>query len=117
MTTFLAFMALAGVPLAFAGFCWVAWASGARAWFCYCAYFCLFGSIGGCFLAFAAGSSGLGASSVVFLLTLAPLACLAAAVTLTFYKRRIWCDTLAMSGCYLYFGAVASFWAGGWSHG
>ena len=80
---------------------------------CYPAYFFLFGIVGGWCLAIGLSPSGLAAACIVFLLTLAPLACLGASACLNFCRNRGRFENTAMVLGYSYPGLIALAFAGG----
>ena len=87
-------------------------------WFTYFAYFCLFGALGGWCFAVAMSPSGLAATSIVFLVSVVSLACLAAALTLQFRKQKSRFEIIAMLGGYSYPLLIAALfliiaWRGG----
>jgi hypothetical protein len=81
--------------------------------FCYPAYFFLFGIVGGLCLAIALAPSGLAAACMVFLMTLAPLACLGASACLNFLKSRGRFENVAMILGYVYSGLIFTGFLGG----
>jgi hypothetical protein len=85
---------------------------------CYPAYFFLFGIAGGFSLAIGFSPSGLAASCMVFLVTLAPLASLGASVRLNFCPNRGRFEKVAMILGYAYPGLLltAIVGAGLFSH-
>ena len=62
----------------------------------YCAYFVLCGSVGGWGFAFANSPSGITASSIVFLLTIAPVVSLSLSIALSFSAKRSRAASVAM---------------------
>jgi hypothetical protein len=65
-------------------------------WFAYLAYFILFGALGGWVFAFAMSPSGLTATSVVFLVTVALVACVTSSVVLAFRRRKSRAEWMAL---------------------
>jgi hypothetical protein len=99
----LSLLALAGgvMPVAYLALC--AWMYLRRVWwFTYLAFFFIFGAIGGWCFALAMSPSGLTATSIVFLVSFAVVACLTAAVVLHFRKQKGPFEKLAMFGGYAY---------------
>jgi hypothetical protein len=97
------FLALAFVvvPLTYFAFC--VWMVFQRvSWLCYPAYFVLFGTVGGWCLAIGMSPSGLAASCMIFLLTLAPLSCLISSVVLQLRGGRTRIEKVAMISGYVY---------------
>jgi hypothetical protein len=84
-------------------------------WFAYLAYFFLFGSVGGWCFAYADSPSGITASSIVFLVSAAVLACLASALILQFRKKKSYFEKIAMTGGYAY-PALVVWWFARVSH-
>jgi hypothetical protein len=101
-------MALAIVPLAYVALCVRMFRSRVW-WFTYLAYFFLFGVFGGWCLAFAESPSGITASSIVFLVSAAVVACLASALVLQSRKKRDRFEKFAMIGGYVYPVLVVAF--------
>jgi len=87
----------------------------------YLPFFFIFGSFGGWLLAFGLSPSGLAASSIVFLVTLAPLSLLASAIwlwrsrTLSRYHRAAFYGSLSYFGFLVAFMCIASL-VSGFSH-
>ena len=79
---------------------------------CYPAYFFLFGIAGGLCLAIGLSPSGLAAVCMVFLMTIAPLACLGASACLNFCRNRGRFENTAMVLGYTYSGLIALAFAG-----
>lgn len=106
----LIFLGLAGVTLP-AGYVAVCvWLRRQRAWkFLYAAYFILFGTAGGWALAFGMAPSGIAAASVVWLSSVALVACLISAIVVTLRKDKTRAEWIAMVGAYLYPIGIGSF--------
>ncbi len=101
ITSFL--LALAGgvIPAAYIALC--IWMFRQRVWwFAYLAYFFLFGAFGGWCFAFAMSPSGITASSIMFLVSAAVVACLVSALILQFRKKKGRFEKTAMIGGYIY---------------
>ena len=75
----------------------------------YLPFFFIFGSFGGWLLAFGLSPSGLAASSIVFLVTLAPLSLLASAIWLWRARTLSRYHRVAFYGSISYFGFLAAF--------
>ena len=75
----------------------------------YLPFFFIFGSFGGWLLAFGLSPSGLAASSIVFLFTLAPLSLLASAIWLRRFRTLSRYHRVAFYGSLSYFGFIAAF--------
>jgi mannose/fructose/N-acetylgalactosamine-specific phosphotransferase system component IID len=100
-------LGIAGVvlPAAYLATCF--WLSRQQAWwFAYLAYFFLFGTVGGWTFAFAMSPSGLTATSIVFLVTAALVACLASSVILALKRKKGRAERIAMLGGFLYPGLL-----------
>lgn len=80
---------------------------------CHSAYFYLFGIAGGLCLAIGLSPSGLAAACMVFLMTLAPLACLVASVRLSLCPNRGRFENVAMVLGYVYPGLILAVFAAG----
>jgi hypothetical protein len=80
-------------------------------WFTYLAYFVLFGTLGGWVFAFAMSPSGLTATSITFLITIALVACTGSSLVLTFRKKKSRAEVIALIGGYFYPGLVAAYFA------
>lgn len=80
---------------------------------CYPAYFILFGIVGGLCLSVGLSPSGLAAACMVFLFTLAPLACFGASACLNFCRNRGRFESVAMVLGYSYSGLVLLAFVGG----
>ncbi len=96
-------LGIAGIllPAAYLALCF--WLSRQKAWwFAYLAYFFLFGTVGGWTFAFAMSPSGLTATSIVFLVTVALVACLASSLILAFRRQKGRAERIAMFGGFLY---------------
>ena len=79
-------------------------------WLSYIAYFVLFGIIGGACLALALSPSGLAAMCMLFLMTAAPVGCVACSMSLHMLRDRSRSETVAMTLGYCYGGLLAVFW-------
>jgi hypothetical protein len=79
-------------------------------WSAYIAYFVLFGIVGGGFLALGLSPSGLAAVCIVFLMTVAPVACLICSVGIQVRRDRSRVESLAMGLGYFYSGLLGALW-------
>lgn len=101
-------LGIAGVllPAAYLAVCF--WLGRQKAWwFTYLAYFVQFGTVGGWAFAFAMSPSGLAAASIVFLMTVALVACLASSLILALWRQKGRAERIAMFGGLLYPGFLA----------
>ncbi|RYD61239.1 MAG: hypothetical protein EOP83_17510 [Verrucomicrobiaceae bacterium] len=80
---------------------------------CYPAYFYLFGIAGGYCLAVGLSPSGLAAACMVFLITVAPLACFIASMRLKSCQNRGRFENVAMILGYVYSGLIMTTFVGG----
>ncbi len=101
-------LGVAGIalPAAYLALCFWLWRQKAW-WFAYFAYFFLFGTGGGWTFAFAMSPSGLTATSIVFLMTVALVACLASSVVLALKRPKGRAERVAMFSGFLYPGFLA----------
>jgi hypothetical protein len=74
--------------------------------FCYFAYYILFGTVGGWCLAIGLSPSGLAALCIMFLMTIAPLACLVSSLVLQSRRTRTRYEEVAIIGGYSYLGLL-----------
>lgn len=103
-------LALLVVPAGFLAFC-VPLYRRHVGWPTYLAYLVLFGTVGGWCLVLGLPSFGSAATGILLLVTVAPLACLLAALRLHLRRpRRGILERLALWGSYLYAGLCAGFW-------
>jgi len=98
-------LALIVIPLAYIALC-LRMKSHNTPRLCYAAYFVLFGTVGGWCLALGLSPSGLTAMCIVFLATVAPLACLVSSLTLQFGPIRTQFEEIAIIGGYSYIGLL-----------
>ena len=102
------------IPAAFLALC--IWVALRRVhWLCYPAYFFLLGIAGGSCIALGLSPSGLAALCIVFLITVAPLACLLASVALHCQRVRGRFENVAMILGYCYSCLVLLAFLGGQS--
>jgi hypothetical protein len=95
------------MPIAYVSLC--VYLSRQRAWwFTYFAYFFLCGTIGGWAIALATSPSGTCASSLVFLITIAPISCFISSVVLACRKNNSRAERIAMLGGYVYIGFLVA---------
>ena len=108
LTRMLLGVALIALPLSYLAFCvWMAIHRASK--LCYPAYFVLFGTFGGWCLAVAMSPSGLAATCMIFLTTLAPVSCLASSLILQFAGGRTRLERIAMVGGYCYPALLLGF--------
>ena len=98
-------LALLIVPIAYIALC-IRMKSYRPSGLCYVAYFVLFGTVGGWCLAFGLSPSGLAATCIVFLITLAPPACLVFSLVLQFRLIRTQFEEVSILGGYSYPGLL-----------
>jgi len=101
-------LGLVVVPLLYIALC--IWMTGRKvSGLCYAAYFVLFGTIGGWCLGVGLSPSGLAAMCVVFLATVAPLACLVSSIALQAQRTHTRFDEIAIIGGYSYIGLLVAW--------